>query len=96
MAAFASESISLDVYNVRPGYFPTNPKDAAITRPVSLRIADKVLSPVFGALLPSMMIRVEDLAYFLKEVAKGRTEPGTFTNVQMKQLLTEWKHSETR
>ncbi|KAL5476711.1 hypothetical protein ACEPAI_2897 [Sanghuangporus weigelae] len=96
LSAFAEQSASVHTYNLRPGYFPTNPNDEALVRSFSMRIAARILGPAIRFGIPSKYIKVEDLARFCLEAGKGRPEPGTFSNVQIKQLLEEWKGAETK
>ena len=90
MAALASESVQ--VFNIRPGYFfPSNSKDATQVRSAGSRFADKPLRPTLNTLAPSLYIKIEDLARFALEAGKGRAEPGTISNAGMRALLAEWK-----
>ena len=64
-----------------------------MTRSVSLRLADKVMGPIFGLAVPSKYIKAEELARFCLEAGKGHPEPGTFSNAQMKERSREWNEA---
>ncbi|THH06863.1 hypothetical protein EW145_g3785 [Phellinidium pouzarii] len=76
LTTYGSKSSSLQVYNIRPAYFPTHPADAATARSMVSRIVEGILGPIVLTLLPSKSIPVEGLARFMLEAAKGHVAEG--------------------
>ncbi|KAI5119070.1 hypothetical protein M0805_005488 [Coniferiporia weirii] len=84
----ASSSSGLEVVVMRPGYFfPSNPIDAATIRGRGARMLDSVAGSFYRTLVPSLSIKIADLAQFAVEAAKGRIPEGTFNNMKMKETL---------
>ncbi|THH20387.1 hypothetical protein EW146_g999 [Bondarzewia mesenterica] len=92
---FARDSSgSIKATVIRPAYFhpsPAYPLDAQNQRNLGMRWLDKILTPSFSVLAPSMIMRIEDLGKFAVEAAKGKWEDKgqLFENPDMKRLMKE-------
>ncbi|THH00015.1 hypothetical protein EW145_g7154, partial [Phellinidium pouzarii] len=59
LTTYGSKSSSLQVYNIQPAYFPSDPADIATTRSMLRRIVEGTLGSLLIALVPSKTIPVE-------------------------------------
>lgn len=86
------------VVNIRPGYFfPSDSQDAKSIRPLWMRVTDKVLKPVLGmSAMKAYYIDARELGAFAVGSAKGRVEPGLYSNAEMRECVDKWKVAERR
>ena len=78
---------------MRPAYFfPSKayPKDALNQRSFSLRVVDKISTPILAVFYPGGLISVEDMGRFALESSRGKWEGKDrpiFYNAEMKKLV---------